>query len=243
MEAQRIGWVVLLFFGLTGCASVDLKAGFPEVSAAVEERAATKIVWNRGTELDKEAEARLRALQQKKLTADDAVQIAMLSNRDLQAIYTELGVAQADLVQVGLFRNPILDAAVQFPLSGIRPDIQLSVILSFLDALYVPLRKRVAAAQFEEAKLRVTGAVLDFALQVRTAFYGHQTNEQMLELRQSIVQALTASFEVSRRLHEAGNITDLDLARDRALMEASKLAWEPGAGIRSGTSTGVCPTF
>ena len=224
MEGQRIGCVILLLVGLTGCASVDLHAGFPEVSAAVEERAATKVVWNRGTELDKEAEEKLRALRQRKLSADDAVQIAMLNNRDLQAIYTELGVAQADLVQAGLFRNPVLDAAVQFPLSGIRPDIQLSVVVSFLDAFYVPLRRRVAAAQFEEAKLRVTGAVLDFALQVRTAFYGQQANEQMLELRGSIVEALTASLEVSRRLHEAGNITDLDLARDRALMEASKLA-------------------
>jgi outer membrane protein, heavy metal efflux system len=224
MAEQRIGWVFLLLFGLTGCASVNLNAGLPEVSAAVEERSATKIVWNRGTELDKEAAEKLRSLLQRKLTADDAVQIAVLNNRDLQAIYTELGVAQADLVQAGLFRNPILDAAVLFPLSGVRPDLQFSVVIGFLDALYVPLRKRVAAAQFEEAKLRVTGAVLDFAVQVRTTFYRHQANEQMLELRQSIVQALTASLEVSRRLHEAGNITDLDLARDRALMEASKLA-------------------
>jgi cobalt-zinc-cadmium efflux system outer membrane protein len=224
MRGQRIGWACLLLFGVTGCASVDLRAGFPDVSAAVEERYATKIVWNRGTDLDREAAEKLRSLLQRKLTADDAAQIAMLNNRDLQAIYTELGVAQADLVQAGLFRNPILDAAVLFPLSGVRPDLQLSVVISFLDALYVPLRKRVAAARFEEAKLRVTGAVLDFAVQVRAAFYGHQANEQTLELRRSIVQALTSSFDVSRRLHEAGNITDLDLARDRALMEGSKLA-------------------
>jgi cobalt-zinc-cadmium efflux system outer membrane protein len=46
----------------------------------------------------------------------------------------------------------------------------------------------------------------------------------MLELRQTIVQALTASFQVTRRLHEAGNITDLELARERALLEGSKLA-------------------
>ena len=50
--------------------------------------------------------------------------------------------------------------------SGVRPDFQLSVVVGFLDALYVPLRKRVAAALFEEAKLKVTGAVLDFAAQV-----------------------------------------------------------------------------
>ena len=224
MARASIGWLCLLLVGLTGCASVDLRAGFPEVSAVVEERAATKIVWNRRTELDIEAAEKLRALLQKKLAADDAVQIAMLNNRDLQAIYTDLGVAQADLVQAGLFRNPILDAAVLFPLSGVRPDLQLSVVISFLDALYVPLRKRVAAARFEEAKLRVTGAVLDLAAQVRRAFHEHQANEQMLELRQTIVQALTASWEVSRRLHEAGNITDLDQARDRAAAEVSRLA-------------------
>lgn len=224
MRGHRIGWTCLVLFGLGGCASVDPRGGFSEVSAAVEERYAAKLVWNRGTELDKEAEEKLQALLHKKLGADDALQIAVLNNRDLQAMYAELGVAQADLVQAGLFRNPILDAAVQFPLSGVRPDIQLSVVLSFLDALYVPLRKRVAAAQFEEAKLRVTGAVLDFALRVRSAFYEHQADEQMLELRQSIVQALNASLEVSRRLHDAGNITDLDLARDRGLTEASRLA-------------------
>ena len=223
MARASIGWLCLLLVGLTGCASVDLRAGFPEVGAVVEERAATKIVWNRGNELDLEAAEKLRALLRKKFTADDAVQIAMLNNRDLQAIYSDLGLAQADLVQAGLFRNPILDAAVLFPLSGVRPDLQLTVVISFLDALYVPLRKRVAAARFEDAKLRVTGAVLDLAAQVRRAFHEHQANEQMLELRQTIVQALTASWEVSRRLHEAGNITDLDLARDRAAAETSKL--------------------
>jgi cobalt-zinc-cadmium efflux system outer membrane protein len=213
-----------LLVGFTGCASVNLKAGFAEVSAAVEARATTQIGWYRGTELDNEAAEKLRALLQKKLGADDAVQIAMLNNRDLQAIYSDLGLAQADLVQAGLFRNPILDAAVLFPLSGVRPDLQLTVVISFLDALYVPLRKRVAAARFEEAKLRVTGAVLDLVAQVRRAFYEHQANEQMRELRETIVQALAASWDVSRRLRAAGNITDLDLARDRAAAETSKLA-------------------
>ena len=223
MLARTAAGTALLLLGVTGCASVDLSAGFPEVSAAIAERSAARIVWNSGTELDKEAEDRLRALLERKLKVDDAVQVAMLNNRELQAMYTDLGLAQADLVQAGLFRNPVLDAAVLFPLSGVRPDLQLGVAVSLLDALYVPLRKRVAAARFEEAKLRVTGAVLDFAAQVRTAFYEHQANEQMVELRRTIAQALAASLEVSRRLHDAGNISDLDFARDRAQSEASKV--------------------
>jgi cobalt-zinc-cadmium efflux system outer membrane protein len=212
---------------LAGCASVDLRAGFPDVRTAVEERYPAQIVWTPGPGLEGEAAATLRSLLQRKLTSDDAVQIALLSSRDLQAIYADLGVAQADLVQAGLFRNPVLDAAVAFHLGPLRPDLQFGMVLGVLDALYVPLRKRVAAARFEEAKLRVTAAVLDAILEVRTAFYEHQANEQVLELRQTVVQALAASFEVSRRLREAGNITELDLARDRASLEASRL------GLRS----------
>ena len=222
--ARRTIGCGLLLVGLTGCASVNLDAGFLEVRAAVEERNGTRIVWNQGTELDREAVDQLRSLLAKKLTVADVVQVAMLNNRDLQAVYTELGLAQADLVQAGLFRNPMLDAAVLFPLSGARPDLQFGAVVGLLDALYIPLRKRVAAAQFEEAKLRVTGAVLDFAARVRRAFYVHQANEQKLELRQTIVQALTAALDVSRQLHEAGNISDLDLARDRVATETSRLA-------------------
>src|SRR5262245_24196011 len=224
LSAQRAGWIGLVVWGLTGCTSVDLRAGFPEVSAAVEGRAALKVAWNSGTELDREAAEQVRSLLARKLTADDAVQIAALNNRDLQALYSELGLAQADLVQAGLFKNPILDAAVFFPLSGVRPDFQLSVVMNLLDALYVPLRKRVAVEVFEEAKLRVTGALLDFAWQVRAAFYAYQASEQLLDLRQTIVEALTASLDVSRRLHDAGNISDLDLDRERAQAEASKVA-------------------
>ena len=65
----------------------------------------------------------MRSLLGRKLTVDDAVQIAMLNNRELQAVYSDLGLAQADLVQAGLFKNPILDAAILFPLSGVRPDL------------------------------------------------------------------------------------------------------------------------
>jgi cobalt-zinc-cadmium efflux system outer membrane protein len=222
VSARAVGmlWVLL---GATGCATVDLRAGFGEVSAAVEQRAATRIEWNRGTELDPDAAQQVTSLLRRTLTSDDAVQIALLNNRDLQALYSDLGVAQADLVQAGLFRNPVLDASVAFHLGPVRPDIQLGMVFGLLDALYVPLRKRVAAAQFEEAKLRVTGGVLDFVLGVRRTFHGHQANEQLLDLRRTVVEALTVSYDVSRRLYEAGNVTDLDLTRDRGAMERSKI--------------------
>ena len=224
MLLRRIaGWLFALPVFLSGCTTVSLNAGFAEIGALVEKRNAIKIFWNSGTELDREAAEKVRSLLKGRLTVDESVQIALLNNRDLQAIYSDLGVAQADLVQAGLLSNPVFNAGVFFPVSGGRPDLELNVVMNFLDLFYRPLRERVAAAQFEETKLRVTGSVLDFAAQVRAAFYAYQANEQMLEMRQTILQSLMASYEVARRLHEAGNITDLELNRERALAETAKL--------------------
>ena len=222
---RKAGYVFALLVLLTGCATFDQRAGFSDVSAAVEARSGKRVVWNLGTELDAQVAQEVHALLQDTLTADGATQVALLNNRELQAMYAELGVAQADLVQAGLLKNPIFDGAVRYALHDI-PDpleLELNVVLDFLDIFYRPLRKRVAAARFEDAKLQVTGAVLDFAPTVQAAFYRHQADEQMLELLQTIAQALAASLEVAQRLHAAGNITDLDLARERVLAEEAKL--------------------
>jgi cobalt-zinc-cadmium efflux system outer membrane protein len=209
---------------VTGCATLDQRAGFSDVSTTVETRSGKRMVWNLGTELDAQAAQEVDALLHSTLTADRAVQVALLNNRELQALYAELGVAQADLVQAGLLRNPVFDGAAHFFIGGGGPaKLELRAVLDFLDVFYIPLRKRVAAARFAEAKLQVTGAVLDFAATVQAAFYRYQADEQLLELLQTIVQALALSLEVSQRLHAAGNITDLDLARERALVEEAKL--------------------
>lgn len=222
---KSIGWLSVGFLFVSGCTSMTLDAGFDDIKAIVEQRSASQISWNNDTELDKEASEKLNSLLKRKLTANDAVQIALLNNRDLQAIYSDLGVAQADLVQAGLLGNPIFDAAVMFPVSGGgQPDLELGAAINFLNFFYIPLRKRVATARFEEVKSRLAGSVLDFAGRVRTAFYTYQSDQQMLELRQTIVQALGASLEIARRLSEAGNITDLDFARERAQLETAKLA-------------------
>jgi len=219
----KLRGLLILLIALSGCSTVRLDAGFDDVKASVEERSKAQIIWNNGSDLDRQAEEKVHSLLAENLTADQAVQVALLNNRELQAIYSDLGIAQSDLVQAGLLKNPIFDAVVTFPTTGGRADLELTAVMNFLDVFYLPLRTRVAAARFEEAKLRVTGAVLTFAGGTRKAFYIQLANQQMLELRQTVVQALSASLEVAGRLHDAGNISDLDFARQRALLESGKL--------------------
>ena len=62
--------------------------------------------WQRTDEDAQTAAAEVRQLLARPLTADDAVQIALLNNRGLQAAYAELGIAEADVVQAGRLRQP-----------------------------------------------------------------------------------------------------------------------------------------
>ena len=223
LSAHKAGYVCTVLMLVTGCATFDQRAGFSDVSTAVEARSGKRVVWNLGTELDAHVAQEVQALLHDTLTVDGAIQVALLNNRTLQALYADLGVAQADLVQAGLLKNPVFDGLVHAPLAGGPLKVEFHVAMDFLDIFYIPLRKRVAAALFEEAKLQVMGAVLDFTATVRGALYRYQADEQMLELLQTIGQALAIALEVAQRLHDAGNITDLDLARERALLEEAKL--------------------
>jgi cobalt-zinc-cadmium efflux system outer membrane protein len=213
----------MLLMLVTGCATFDQQAGFVDVSTAVEARSGKRAVWYLSAEFDAQVAQEVQMLLQDTLAIDEAIQVALLNNRNLQALYADLGVAQADLVQAGLLRNPVFDGAVRFLLSGGQPELEFNTALDFLNIFYIPLRKRVAAARFEEAKLQVTGAVLDFTATVQATFYRHQADEQRLELLQTIGQALAIALEVAQRLHDAGNITDLDLARERVLLEEARL--------------------
>lgn len=223
LRRHKAHYGIVLLVLLTGCATFDQRAGFSDLSAAVEQRSGMRVAWNLGTELDAQVAKEVRELLARPLTADAVTQIALLNNRNLQAMYAELGVAQADLVQAGLLENPIFDFNATFPLAGGDPDLELGAALGFLNIFYMPLRKRVAKAQFEAAKLRVTGEVIDFAASVRTSFYRHLANEQRVELQRAIARGLAAALDVAQRLYEAGNITALDLVQERALAEEAKL--------------------
>ena len=202
---------------LTGCASVPPKGGFDQVQQATAQRMGQKVQWNQGTADDKAAAQVVQSLLHRPLTAEDAVQIALLNNRRLQATYEELGVAQANLVQAGLFKNPRLGASFQPSVSsGPEPVIGLELTQNFLDIFFIGLRKHIASGEFDAAKARVTAAVLDQAGETRAAFLELQAAEQLLEMRRSVTDAAAASREASQKLFDAGNITQLALANERA---------------------------
>jgi cobalt-zinc-cadmium efflux system outer membrane protein len=215
--------IVLLAVTLTGCATIEPKPGFGDVSLQVSERTGKKIHWRKGGPEDDEVIAEIRRMLQDELTVEEAVQIALLANPELQATYEELGIAQADLVQAGLLRNPIFEAGVLYPRGESGKNLDFNIAWDFLGVFTLPLRKRAAENEFELAKLKVTAEVLDRAGEVRSAFYQAQANSQFVEMMQQVVRATTAALHASKQLRAAGNISELALDQQNALHQESRL--------------------
>jgi cobalt-zinc-cadmium efflux system outer membrane protein len=210
---------------VSACASVSRTAGFSEAGQVVQERTGHRIHWDQGAPEDREVRERIDALSRTKLPLDAAVELALLNNRSLQVIYEDLGVAQADLVQAGLLRNPRLGLALQFPTSNTHPiGVQTSIVEDFVALFTIPLRTRLAGALLEEASWRVADAALRVAHDVKVSFVEMQTATQLVDLWESMFEAQEAATDLATRQRAAGNISDFELAQQQDALGSLRLA-------------------
>ena len=209
-------------FGATGCQHLSTDAAFADVRSDVSQRLNKEVRWDRNNGVG--CADPIQSMLSKELSADDAVQIALLNNRGLQAEFEDIGIAQAELMQAGRLQNPRLSANIRPPLaSGPATTVSLDFTQRVLELILLPLRKKVAAAQFEATKARITASVLRLAGQTKRAFYEMQAAQQMLEMRKSVVAATDASAYAAEKLRAAGNITKLDLSRERDQNDQARL--------------------
>jgi cobalt-zinc-cadmium efflux system outer membrane protein len=222
-DRPGLGALVLLAFSTAGCVAPD--AGYADVRALTAERLSKEVRWYEHDATGPAAE-RTNTLLAQPLSADAAMQIALLNNQQLQAEFDELGIARSRMVAALALPNPTVDAALRFrDNSSADPTIDVDALIDLTDLIFVPFRGRAASAALDATQAAVAGRVLDLAYETRIAFYGYQAAEQALELRRTILSALRASFEVTERLHAAGNITDLTYASERATYEEARVAY------------------
>jgi len=64
---------------------------------------------------------------------------------------------------------------------------------------------------------------LKMAAEVRAAFYEHQGDQQLVDLRKTVADATERSAETALRMHEAGNLKDINLANEQASHALAKI--------------------
>ena len=208
---------------LCGCASLSGDGGFSHVARISQERLGSAAGEMRLLRNDDDARA-LQALIARKLEStlnvDDAVQIALLNNRSLQASYWSLGLAEADLVQAGRLQNPVL--SFKRTHEGGEVGIERTLTFNLLNVLTAPLASRLEARRYESARLLVAEEALKVAADTRRAWVDAVAAVQSADYAKQIQDSAEAGAELAERMRKAGNWSELDLARERAYRAQAK---------------------
>src|SRR5450830_178314 len=193
---------------LSGCASFSQDGGLQEVSALTSSRV------GQSTTLARQADdAQLTQLLSQPLSADSAVQIALLNNRSLKIALAELGASEADLVQAGRLRNPGLSFGRVH--GGDGNEIDRSVSFDLAGLLTMPMRVKIEQGRFEQAKLQAASSAVQLAADTRRAYFMAVAAVQTEKFMQQARVSAEAGAELAGRMQQVGNWSRLDQARQQ----------------------------
>lgn len=205
-------FLIAILIVISSCTRIP-QANEEWVSSVVEQRLQKSVQWNEKSGENDEIERTINCLLEQELSVDSAVQVALLNNPIIQAIFEEIGISHADLIEAGLLHNPVLDGLIRFPFphqKGATLNTEFSIVQNFLDLLLIPLRKKIAAAEYEQTQLKVANAVFNLAFDVQETFYSLQAQQAKLDLMFPSVEAADASSELAKRQQQQGNINELE---------------------------------
>lgn len=233
---RRLPIVYSLILGLltTGCSKIPpTDDGF--VTCTVANRIDSQAEWRQGGYKDEEVQTFIKCAAANELTADTAIQIALLNNPKIQAIFEEIGIARADLVEAGLLSNPSFSIEVRYPhIKGLQTNIEYLITSSLLDIFLIPLRTRLAATEFEQTKLKVSNEILNLAFDVRETYYELASEKKKISYIQSVVELTSISSEIVSKQINIGNVNTLEfqLSQSRLLEAELELAKSQAEIIR-----------
>jgi cobalt-zinc-cadmium efflux system outer membrane protein len=169
-----------------------------------------QVTWYQGFD-DERVRKTVQSMLNEELTPEAAVQLAFMNNPKIQAIFEKIGIAQADLVEAGLLSNPMFEIDTRYPNhTGLKTNIEYLITTSLLDIVLIPLRKKVAATEFEQTKMRVANEILGLAFDVRETYYELLSEIQKIQYLRSIVELTRINFEIVVRQYNIGNVNVLD---------------------------------
>src|ERR1700723_1759804 len=205
--------ITLAALGIDGCTGFTQDGGFDAVAVAARRRLAQDIQWPRTSQERAKADARVAELLGHPLSADDAVQVALLNNRTLQAAFEELGISEADLVQAGRLPNPRFD--LRHASGAGQYDVEETLSLNVLSLLTMPYARGIEKQRFAQTQRAAVLSVAQLAKDTREAYYAAVAAREARGFRLEVRAAAETGATLAQRMVAAGNWNRLDQAREQ----------------------------
>ena len=198
---------------LSACTWFSPDAGMGVVATIAQQELNKDAAAIRSPEEAEAAAATVRRLLGRPLTADAAVQVALLNNRGLQAAYDELAIADAERVGQSLPPNPTFSwRRIQ---AGPALESEMQLVTNIIALATLPARSEIAAERFHQAQLRAAEETLRVAHEARRAYYRAVAARELIHFLTESQSAAEVATKLAARLGETGAMNKLDQAREQ----------------------------
>ena len=198
---------------LSGCAGFSSDRGMDAVSGMTHESLKTDVSAQNSDDDIAAAQQTVTTLLKRSLGIEAAVQVALLNNRELQAAYNELGIAEAARVRASMPANPRFN--VSRVAGGGAFEFEAQIVASILSLATLPARADVAGDRFHQAQLRAVEATLRTAFEARRAYVEAVSSRQMVGFLEQAQSSAQAAVDLAKRLGDSGTMNKLDQARNK----------------------------
>lgn len=207
---------------LAGCASLPADRGMSDVRGLVKDHSGLAIGQS-----EDEGRAQVASLMARPINSDAAVSIALVRSPVLKREYARLGFALSDVLEAGRLSNPTLSMSVlNSNAFGDRSQIGFGLVQNFTDLLFLSAKGRIARADLARIKQEAGSRIFDFAVEVRQAYIRVVSAKQIAQMREVIAHSAETSGELAKRMHDAGNLSELQWKREQAAGTKARLEAE-----------------
>lgn len=213
----RHGGVVsmLALLALSGCASLSDDGGLAAVADMTQQRTGYTVAsWRTSAQQSEARTTQVAQLLAQPLSADSAVQLALLQNRGLQAQLAQLGIAEADWVRAARLPNPSFSFARMSGPDGV--EIERGVSFNLLGILTWPLQQRLESERLAQTQLQAAAEAVALAAEVRRSYFEAVAAQQLLHAATQMQEAADIASELAQRMVAAGHFSPLEQMREQA---------------------------
>jgi outer membrane protein TolC len=208
---RTIAWVLAASI-VASCTSVSPDGGIEAVQEIAGSRAPQRLEYFQNDTARAAAAKAVRERLRDPLSSSGAVAIALINNPGLQAAYSELRIAEADLVQATRLRNPGFSFARYQ--RGDEREIERQVTFDVVGLVTMPWRVEAERGLYRAAQLRAAAEVARVAGEARRAWVEAVAAGELAHYAQQVKEAAEASAEIAAQMARAGNFSRLTQSRE-----------------------------
>lgn len=212
MKPRQLVGTLLLGISVVACTTAPLRSDHAQLQTAITEAFP-------GTRLPTVGEAYPDGSSTiEPLGVDRAVQIAMLNNPQVRASLSGLDAAQAERVQAGLLRNPMLSLMVLRPNSGGRVELDYGLMQSLFDLFTRSRRIAVADAVQAGREADALLQLLTLAQDTRVAYFEAIAAGEELRIQRELLGVDEQSQRLASRQSSQGVLAASGLFESKAAL-------------------------